>query len=416
MTSTLSHSHTPHTAPRPHPRLWVLLCVLAGNMLLDALEVSVVLVALPTIADDLALSLWDVQWVMSGFALGFAALLLLGPRVTARWGRRRVYLAALLVFAAASLVGGLTDSAALLIITRVVKGVCAALTAPTGLAIISTTFPEGPQQRRAVSVYSLFGAAGFTAGLLLSGILTGADWHWTILFPAPVALVLLPFAARLIPEEAKDQDAAVRRTAPPLLRAALLCNGPLTRSALGAATLNGTYLSLLLLTTFVLQNEHGFTPWQTALAFLPACLPLAVSVLFAGRMVARFGAPRLIALGALAPALGYGFQLVPFGKDGYATGLLPTLLLVGAGFVLAFAALNMQATASVSAADRALAVPLYQTGVQLGAVLMLCLVAAVRETFPGERPAVLLITAVGGLGLLVAVSGLRSSHSTRKGP
>ncbi|MDX2405986.1 MFS transporter [Streptomyces microflavus] len=161
-----------------------LLVVLSGNMLLDAIEVSVVLVALPSIGTDLGLTLWSVQWLMSGFALGFAVMLLLGPVLSGRWGMRRVYLAAMLLFALASLVGGLSDNTALLIASRVVKGACAALTAPAGLALISTTFPSGPQQRRAVSVYSLFGAAGFTAGLLLAGALAGDSWRWTFLLPA----------------------------------------------------------------------------------------------------------------------------------------------------------------------------------------------------------------------------------------
>ncbi|WP_157841214.1 MFS transporter, partial [Streptomyces wadayamensis] len=101
----------------------------------------------------------------------FGALLLFGGRLVAILGRRPVYLAALLVFAAASLVGALADHTALLVATRFVKGFCAALTAPTGLAIIASAFPEGPARSRALSVYSLFGASGFSVGLLLSGAL-----------------------------------------------------------------------------------------------------------------------------------------------------------------------------------------------------------------------------------------------------
>src|SRR3954462_10205602 len=128
-----------------------LLLVLCASMLIDALEVSVVLPALPAVGRDLGLSLWGVQWVMSGFALGFAVLLLLGPRLTARYGARRPYLGALLLFAAASVAGGTTRSAAVLVATRVVKGACAALTAPTGLAIIAGAFPAGAPRRRAVT-------------------------------------------------------------------------------------------------------------------------------------------------------------------------------------------------------------------------------------------------------------------------
>ncbi|MGW7022518.1 MFS transporter [Streptomyces decoyicus] len=400
----LSLSPRASAAVRWSPRLWALLFVLAGNMLIDALEVSVVLVALPSISDGLGLSLGTVQWVMSGFALGFAAVLLLGPRITARWGRRRVYLVALFVFAAASLAGGVTDSAAFLITTRFVKGVCAALTAPAGLAIIGITFSEGPQQRRAVSVYSLFGAVGFTTGLLLSGTLTELSWRWVFFFPTPVALLLLVFGLRLIPGDPGRSGTLMTP------RAALLRNGALVRSAVGAATLNGSYLGLLLLVTFQGQRNLGWTPLQTALAFLPACLPLAVSALFAGRLVARFGAARLIALGAFVPVVGYALYLRQPVPDGYLSGVLPTMLLVGAGFVLAFAALNMQAVSEVPPAERGLAVPLYQTGVQLGAVVTLSSVAAALGAHNGYRNALVLITAVGAAGSLVALTGLRGSH------
>lgn len=401
MATMPSSSATSPTA-RWEPRLWGLLLVLAGNMLIDSLEVSVVLVALPSIGADLGLSLWAVQWTMSGFALGFAAFLLLGPRAIASWGRRRVYLAALVVFAAASVIGGLTDHAAVLMATRVLKGICAALTAPTGLAIITTTFEDGPRQRRAVSLYALFGAAGFTTGLLLSGALTGQSWRWTLLAPAPFALALLLPALKLIPRE------PARSVVPPFPLLRLLRNGPLIRAALGAATLNGTYLGLLLLVTFQGQHDEQWTPWQTALALLPACLPLALSAPFAARLVGRFGTERLIVLGALTPALGYGLYLNDPVPSPYAVSLLPTLLLVGLGFVLAFAALNMQATSRVAPADRAAAIPIYQTAVQLGAVITLVVIGRLLTSRDDVVAPLTLVTGLSVAGLLIALYGLRA--------
>ncbi|MGW1838776.1 MFS transporter [Streptomyces sp. NPDC002067] len=371
-------------------------------MLLDAVEVSVVLLALPTVGKALGLSLLVVQCLMSGFALGFAALLLLGNRIAARWGRRRTYLVALAVFAAASVAGGVVDSGPLLIATRVVKGACAALTAPSGLAIISTTYREGPQQRKAISIYSMFGATGFTAGLLLSAALLTWSWRWTFCFPAPVALTLLAFAARKIPADLEaGRDIRTRS-------AAVLHNGPLLRSAAGAAGLNGTYAGLLLLVTFQLQQRLGWLPWQCALALLPACVPLMAAVPFAGRLVARAGTGRLITLGAVAPFLGCAYYAWRAGDPSYWTAVLPALVLVEAGFVLAFAALNMQATATVPPTQRGQAVPLYQTGVQLGGAVMLPLTALLLTTSDGIRPALVLLTAVAGAGLLVALCGQRS--------
>ncbi|MGI5151554.1 MFS transporter [Plantactinospora sp. CA-294935] len=391
----------PGTGTRPvrwDRRSWAILVILSGNMVLDSIEVSVVLVALPSIGADLGLSLPTVQWLMSGFAVGFATLLPLGRRITAHRGARRAYLAAMLVFAAASVIGGLSDDIAILIATRVVKGFCVALTAPTGLAIIGTTFAGGPQHRRAVSIYGLFGAAGFTVGLLLSAVLLEAGWHWTFLFPAPVALVLLLFGLRVLPPD-PPRDVVPRTVA--------VRDGALVRSALGAATLNGTYQSLLLLVTFQIWDELGWRPWQTALALLPACVPLVLTVPFAGRMVARFGAARLIALGALAAFLAPVYYLWRPWVDAYPTTTLPALLLVEAGFVLSFAALNMQATAGVAVEGRARAVSLYQAAVQIGAVVVLPLVALLRTAFGSDRPALLLITVVGAAGLLVALTGIR---------
>ncbi|MFI5773379.1 MFS transporter [Streptomyces sp. NPDC051658] len=388
------------TSARARRGTWRLLFILSGNMVLDAIEVSVVLIALPWIGADLGLSVWTVQWLMSGFAAGFAATLFLGPRATARWGLRRCYLVAMLVFAAASVAGGSADSTALLIASRVLKGGCAALTAPAGLALITTTFPDGPQQRRAVSVYSLFGAAGFTLGLLLSGVLTAASWRWTFLFPAPLALVLLVWGLRVIPSTG-------RRT-PPRLTAGLARNGPLIRSTLGAATLNGTYAALLLLVAFQAYDHFGWRPWQLALALLPACVPLAVSVPFAGRLVARFGTRLPIAAGAAAAFAGQLLLLLGPEPTSYVIGVLPTLLLVGAAMALSFAALNMQATRDVEPGLRAAAVPLFQTGVQLGGVLMLPLTAALLTHFGGYRPALLAIALAGAAGVGIAVTGTRS--------
>ncbi|MFM9441682.1 MFS transporter [Streptomyces acidiscabies] len=377
-------------------RLGKLLFVLSGNMVLDALEVSVVLVALPTISADLGLTLGQAQWLMSGFALGFGTLLLLGPWINARLGRRRAYLGALVVFALASAVGGVTGSAAVLIATRVVKGLCAALTAPSGLAIIAAAYRDPARRRRAVAVYALFGAAGFSLGLLLSGVLLLADWRWTFLLPALIAAVLAVLAGRLIP--AAEPGSAGR------VRLSVLRDGRLARASVCAATLNGSYIGLLLLVTAQTAGV-GWAPWRTALALLPACLPLALTVSFAGRLAGRWGTARLIAWGAAAPLAGQVLYLWRPRPEPYATFLLPGLLLVGLGFVLSFAALNIQATATVREADRSSAIPVYQAAVQLSSVIMLPSVALLL-THAGHRAALTLTVGVSAVGLLVALTGL----------
>jgi uncharacterized protein YbjT (DUF2867 family)/predicted MFS family arabinose efflux permease len=454
--------------------LWGLVFVLSGNMLLDALEVSVVIVALPSIGRDLLPSVSSAQWVMSGFAIGFGGLMLFGGRVVALLGSRRVYLVALLGYAAMSLVGGLADSALLLIASRVAKGFCVALTAPTGLSIISTRFPDGPARRRAMSIYTLFGASGFAVGLVLSGALTQfAEWRWTFLFPAPVALVLFGFAVFLIPRGANKTTAnrrydvagaatfvvglcalvyaivtgpghgwtdprtlaafalatgslavfvGVERTAKqPLIRLKLLRNRALVGSSLGAAALNGSYWGFLFVSTFRLQQGLHWPPLQTGLALLPASVLPAVAAPFSGALVARFGASRLIAAGAVPPAAGFVISLIAGGSSNYLLDTLPTLLLVGLGYVIAFSALHMQAISDVPAEDRQMTTGSYQTSVQIGGALVLALVAALltadrsagvtsaAPALSGYRPAMAVITAISLLGLVPALAKHRDT-------
>jgi len=444
--------------------LWALVFVLSGNMLLDALEVSVVIVALPSISNGVGLTLAEAQWLMSGFALGFGGLLLFGGRVVALLGRRRVYLVALLVFAAASLLAGLVGTPEVLIATRFVKGFCAALTAPTGIAIIGATFREGPDRTRAVSIYSLFGAAGFSAGLLLSGLFTQLDWRWVFISPAPLAVALFAFGLRLIPGDVRDDhvrrhydvagaacllgavillvyasvtagvrgwtdlrvlaafglSAALltifvvveRRAAWALVHFGPLLRPRLIRSALGAAALNGSFWSFLFVCTFQLQVGLGWTPWATALAILPAALLLALSAPYAGRMIGRFGPAGPIALGAAAAPLGYAVYLRSAGSPSYLGTVLPAMVLVGLGFALAFAALHVQATSGVDGSDLKQTTGVYQTSVQIGGAVILALVAGQSHV----DTALILVTAVGTAGFLIALTGVSSVVPHRSQP
>ncbi|MEV6218347.1 MFS transporter [Nocardia sp. NPDC051833] len=389
-------------------RRWVLLLVLSGNMILDAIEGSILVPAFGALTTELGRSAWETQWLLAGFAAGFAALLPTGPALAVRFGRKRVYLAAMALFALASVVGGLTDDLSLLVATRVVKGAAAALTAPAGLAVIAAEFPAGAQQRRAISVYAVFGAAGFTTGLLLSGGLAALNWHLLFVFPAPVAIVLLIAAWRVIP------DAPVG--ALPRLSKALVRNGSLVRSALGAAALNGGYLALLVVFAVQLHEVLGWATWQIALGLLPASVPLAVSVPFAGRYVARFGTAPMILAGAVATLAGH--LLLVAGPDirDYRGDVLPVLLLIEAGFVLSFAALNMQSTATVPAELRPIAVPLYQTGVQFGAALVLPVAVGIAVAADAYRPAAAVIAVAGLLAVLAASAEFRATRRPTADP
>ncbi len=261
---------SPVAGGRWSPRLWGILVVLCGALFLDALDVSMVGVALPSIRADLGLSTASLQWVVSGYVLGYGGLLLLGGRAADLLGRRRVFLAALGVFAVASLLGGLVSSAALLIAARLVKGMAAAFTAPAGLSIITTTFAEGPARNRALSIYSAFGAAGFSLGLVLSGLLTEISWRWTLLLPAPVAAVILVAGMRLIPHT--DQPGLTRpgTAAGSRDHARPGARHPARRGfdLLGAATV--TTGMLLLVYTVVSAPQAGWASPRTLVSFAAA--------------------------------------------------------------------------------------------------------------------------------------------------
>ena len=170
---------------------WGTLLVLCGALFLDALDVSMMGVALPSIRTDLHMSTSSLQWVVSAYVLGYGGFLLLGGRAADLLGRRRVFLVALGVFVVASMLGGLANDGTLLIATRFVKGVSAAFTAPAALSIITTSFAEGPARNKALSVFTATGATGFSLGLVFGGLLTEIGWRWVFFLPAPVALVTL---------------------------------------------------------------------------------------------------------------------------------------------------------------------------------------------------------------------------------
>ena len=188
-------------APRWEARTWALLAVLCGVLFLDGLDVSMVGVALPSIRTELGLTTSQLQWVVSGYVLGYGGLLLLGGRAADMLGRRRVLLIGLSVFVVASAIGGLVNDGTLLVLTRIVKGMSAAFTAPAGLSIITTTFSEGPNRNRALAIYTATGASGFSLGLVLGGLLTEIGWRWTFLLPVPFALAILAVAPRVIPRD-----------------------------------------------------------------------------------------------------------------------------------------------------------------------------------------------------------------------
>src|SRR5690349_13110736 len=184
---TITQEREPTDTGRLSGRAWSTLFVLCGALFLDALDVSMMGVALPSIRSDLGLSTSSLQWVVSGYVLGYGGFLLLGGRAADLFGRRRMFLFWLGVFVVASGLGGLAANGELLVAARFVTGVSAAFTAPAGLSIITTSFAEGPARNRALSIYTATGATGFSLGLVVGGLLTELSWRYVFFVPVVLA-------------------------------------------------------------------------------------------------------------------------------------------------------------------------------------------------------------------------------------
>jgi EmrB/QacA subfamily drug resistance transporter len=448
-------------APHWEARTWALLAVLCGVVFLDGLDVSMVGMALPSIREELSLTTSQLQWVISGYVLGYGGLLLLGGRAADLLGRRRVLLVGLGVFLVASAFGGLVNDGTLLVITRVLKGMSAAFTAPAGLSIITTTFAEGPNRNRALAYYTATAASGFSLGLVLGGLLTELGWRWTFLLPVPFALAILLIAPRVVPRDKlipgtrRRYDVAgaltitaamlllVRtvveapevgwsdpltigsfalvaallasfvvielRTPQPLVRLGILRSGPLVRANLGMAAMFGAYVGFQFIGTLYLQTMHGWSPLETALAFLPGGVLVALGSPRIGPIVDRFGTARVIAVGMLAFVVGYALFLRIDSSPSFVALMLPTMLLIGFGFALSYPSSNIQATAGVPDNEQGLASGLVNTSFQLGGAVGLAIVTAVvsgETSLDAFRPAIAVVTGLSALGLLVALVGL----------
>jgi EmrB/QacA subfamily drug resistance transporter len=433
--SSLQSTSPAGGADRLSARAWGALLVLCGALFLDALDVSMIGVALPSIRTELDLSTSSLQWVVSAYVLGYGGFLLLGGRAADLLGRRRMFLISLGVFLVASALGGLADDGALLIATRFIKGVSAAFTAPAGLSIITTTFAEGPARNRALSIYTATGATGFSLGLLFGGALTELGWRWVFFLPVPVALVTLLAAIKLVPAgervvrrrtgfdltgavtvtaamlllvftlvEAPDEGwssartlgslgvagalialfvAIERRTAAPLVRLGILRSGSLVRANLGAMALTGGWFGFQFMLTLYLQQARGWSSVETGLAIFPAGFLVAMLAPRMAPLIARFGVTRLIAAGLASTALAYGLFL-PIGlESGYVTAMLPTFLLGGLGFGLAYGPLNVAATNGIAPEEQGLAGGLLNTSFQFGGALVLAIVTAVFNATAG---------------------------------
>lgn len=334
-------------APR---HLGIALMVIAFAQLMVVLDATIVNVALPSIQRALQFNSTDLEWVVNAYSLAFGGLLLLGGRAGDLFGRRRVFIAGVLLFAAGSLAGGLATTSTWLIVSRVVQGAGGAIVAPTALSLIADTFKEGAARTRALGIYAGAAGSGGAIGLILGGLITNyLSWRWVLFVNVPIALVLAIAAPRVLaasePRPGRlDLPGAVTVTGGMTLvvyglsRAATHAwSDTLTVASLGiGATLivlfllielrskqplmplnlfanrnrSGAFvlrmiagsvtIAVLFFLTQIVQNVLGYSPLEAGFAFLPLGIGVVITALVTSRIIGRIGARLPITVGALA--------------------------------------------------------------------------------------------------------------------
>jgi len=411
------------------------LLVIATAQLMVVLDATIVNVALPHIQAALGFSGSSLEWVINAYALALGGLLLLGGRAGDLLGRRRMFVAGLLLFSAASLAGGLATSPAWLLAARAVQGAGGAIVAPTALALIVTTFPEGPPRNRAMGVYAAMSAAGGAVGLLAGGLLvTYASWRWVLFVNVPIgiavalgALVVLPGAARrpgrldlpgaitgtlgvaalvyglssaaTSPDgtshwgdakvvtalaagaillatfalvEARGRDALLPVR---LLRQRDRLGANLIMLAVGTAVF-GVFFFI----TLFVQDIWGYSALRAGVAFLPLTAVLLAASGTAAALVPRIGARPLLLAGGAASAGGLYWLSRMTEHSTYAGGLLGPSLMTGAGLGLLFVPLPLVALTRVGDADSGVAASLLNVGRQVGGAIGLAVLGTVAWT------------------------------------
>jgi EmrB/QacA subfamily drug resistance transporter len=416
-------------------RLGLALLVIATAQLMVVLDAAIVNVALPHIQRALGFTGNGLEWVVTAYAVTFGGLLLLGGRSGDLLGRRRIFIAGLLLFSAASLLGGFATSQAWLLAARAVQGVGGAMVAPTALALIATTFPEGAPRNRALGVYAAMSGGGAAVGLVVGGLLTTyASWRWTLFVNVPIGILVAALAPYVLHESPRqsgrfDLPGAITGTAGVALLVYGLSNAStgqdgvshwgdtkVVASLAAAAVLlvsfaliewrsrhalmpmrvlanrdrAGAYLIMLALATAMfgifffltifVQEVLGYSPLKSGLAALPFAAVIVVMSGIVSQLVGRIGARPLMLAGSAVTAGGmYWFSLISEHST-YVGGLLGPMLVTSTGLGMLFVPISLVALTRVRGEDSGVASSLLNTGQQVGGAIGLAALGTVTWT------------------------------------
>ena len=416
----------------PDPKRWQALGVLGIAYLMVVLDLSIVNVALPSIQEDLDFSTSGLQWVVSGYALTFGGLLLLGGRSGDILGRRKVFMAGLLLFAAFSLMCGLAWSAAALVAFRLCQGAAGAILSPSVFSITLVTFEEGAERNKALGVLGAIAGSGAAIGVILGGILTEyAGWQWIFFVNVPIGLLALVFVPRVVRESRADGlerhfDAAgavtvttglillvfgltrapnigwtspetilclvgwavlsiafiliEMRSPSPLVPLSFFRRRTVTGANVIGLLLGTAVFGMFFLLSLYMQQVIGFSALETGFGYLAVALTAVVTSGLAQALVTRIGVKPALVIGMVTLALGllYFTQISVGGS--YVNDLLPGFILIGIGLGFSFVPVSIAALAGIESRDAGLASGLINTNQQIGGAIGLAILTTVATT------------------------------------
>jgi EmrB/QacA subfamily drug resistance transporter len=411
---------------------WLALALLALTQFVIVLDASIVNVALPSIGRALEFSQDDLSWVVNAYTLTFGGFLLLGGRLADLLGRRRVFIAGLVLFSVASLAGGLAQSDVWLVAARAVQGLGAAIISPAALSLVTTMFAEGAERNRALGVWGAVAGAGGAAGVLLGGVLTEyAGWEWVLFVNVPIGLAVAALAPRLLPEsrdtgrervfdaagaltvtaglallvytlvDANDAGWAStqtlglgavalvllaafvlieRRTSHPLMPFSIFRLRTLRGADVVGLLIGMSLFAMFFFLSLYMQQVLGYDALDAGLAYLPLALNIIVSAGVASNLVTRIGfKPTLIAgLVLIAVGLVWFAQVSPGGD--YVGDILFPSIVTAWGLGLAFVPVTIAAVTGTKPEEAGLASGLINTAQQVGGALGLAVLAAVANS------------------------------------
>jgi len=415
----------------PDPNRWKALALICTAIFVVVLDVAIVNVALPSIGNDLGFADENLQWVITAYSLTFGGFLLLGWRAADLLGRRKIFMVGLSLFTAASFACGLAQSEAMLIVSRGVQGLGAAIVSPAALSIISVTFTEGKERNKALGAWGGVAGSGAAAGVLFGGILTKyLGWEWIFFVNIPVGVVVLALTTRFVRESRRETDeqrydvlgalsvttglvllvyavseapdvgwAAFRtiglivlagalllffvawesRVPEPLMPLGIFRNKMLSAANVVSFLLAGGMFGSFLLLTLYMQEVLRLSVLQTGFAFLATAGTAVVMAGPAQMLVTRFG-PKLVTLVGLSLLTAGALWYTQIDVDGsYPTDLLPGFLMVGVGIPFSFIPITIAALSGVADREAGLASGLLNTTQQIGGAIGVAVISTVRS-------------------------------------